>query len=652
MKSSDVPGWRRLLLWQLVTLGGTLLFPLVASGDWPWQLKRVDKVLLALLLAGFGLTCLLHWLIRAVRPGVARYVPALLSTVAVFAGVLLMLVIMRSTSSRTLLLGVLVMAIVFLPLPFAPPRLHGLTAALLALAIISVATAGIMHERKGTRAVKAGITQTYLSTNLYNLSLITHRGRIGHAAVRGGGFTKLGERLLLATGDGYLYLLNPHNETLDAQELPLRIPLNGEEFAKAVGGEYKQPVSGRQYGAGAPSLVQTWRFRVADILAQDLGDRVRLFASHHHWDGEKRCFSLRISSTELDPTTAAARAGWKTLFEATPCLPLSGPDAMRGKNPFQGEEIGGRMELLDARTILLTVGDMGFSGMDAWQRLAQDPGASYGKTLRVDLDSGKSELFTLGHRNPQGLYLDPNGEIWSTEHGSRGGDELNLLQAGVNYGWPNVTYGTDYQSFTWPLNPRQGAHEGYPKPVFAWVPSIGVSNLIRLSRDLFPAWQGDFLVGSLATRALYRLRVDGSRVVFSEPIAIEQRVRDLVELDDGRILVWTDTASLVEIRPTTDMNGALLFGAQCETCHKIYDGMTHRSGPDLFGIVDKEIASAPGFAYSPALGQLRGHWTPEQLDRFLTNPQAVAPGTTMAFAGITDEQQRKLIIDFLKKNED
>lgn len=651
MRPSDVPSWRWLLLWQLVILASALLMPLVALGDWPWQLKQVDKVLLALLLAGCALTCLLHLLMLTVRPEIARYVPALLCTVAVFAAVLLGLVLVRSNASRTLLIGVLALALVFLPLPFAPLSLRRPAPMLLALTIIGIAIAAVMHERKGARSAKAGAAQSYLSTNLYNLSLLTHYGVIGHAAVRGGGFAKFGDRLLLATGDGYLNLVSPRKDALDAQELALRIPLNGEEFAQAVGGEYKQPVSLRQYGAGAPPLVQTWRFRVADILTQDLGDRVRLFASHHIWDGRKKCFALRISSTELDARTAAARGEWKTLFDAKPCLPLEGPDAKRGKNPFQGEEIGGRMELIDARTMLLTIGDMGFSGMDSWQRLAQDPEASYGKVLRIDLDSGRSEVFTLGHRNPQGLYVDPNGEIWSTEHGSRGGDELNLLQAGVNYGWPNVTYGTDYESFAWPLNPRQGAHEDYAKPVFAWVPSIGVSNLIRLSRDLFPAWQGDFLVGSFSTRALYRLRVDGHRVVFSEPIAIDQRVRDLVELDDGRILVWTDSASLLEISPTTDMNGALLFGAQCATCHKIYDGMMHRSGPDLFGIVDKVIASAPGFEYSPALRQLDGYWTPERLDRFLANPQAVAPGTTMAFAGIADEEQRKLIVDYLRKSE-
>jgi cytochrome c len=129
-------------------------------------------------------------------------------------------------------------------------------------------------------------------------------------------------------------------------------------------------------------------------------------------------------------------------------------------------------------------------------------------------------------------------------------------------------------------------------------------------------------------------------------------VRDIFELDDGRILVWTDSATLVEIAPTSDMNGALLFGSTCENCHWIHDGLSHRSGPDLFGIINNDVASAPRFGYSPALQRLGGRWTEELLDQFLADPQAVAPGTSMSFAGIPDEHQRALIIEHLRKKEE
>ena len=135
---------------------------------------------------------------------------------------------------------------------------------------------------------------------------------------------------------------------------------------------------------------------------------------------------------------------------------------MRGKNPFRGEEIGGRLLLLDANTLLLSLGDHGFSGIEGGAAYAQDPQAMYGKTLRIDLRTHAISFNTLGHRNPQGLYAAPDGRIWETEHAARGGDELNLLQPGANYGWPLVTYGTDYGALIWHLQPRAAAARALP----------------------------------------------------------------------------------------------------------------------------------------------------------------------------------------------
>ncbi|HXW98020.1 MAG TPA: PQQ-dependent sugar dehydrogenase, partial [Gemmatimonadales bacterium] len=157
---------------------------------------------------------------------------------------------------------------------------------------------------------------------------------------------------------------------------------------------------------------------------------------------------------------------------------------------------------------------------------------------------------TIGHRNPQGLFIDPNGAVWETEHGPQGGDELNLLEAGLNYGWPHVTYGTDYNKHTWPRNPVQGQHTGYTMPVYVWLPSIGTSNLIRLRGDLFPLWKDDLIVSSLVGGEVFRIRLDGKRVVFAEPLRIGERVRDLIEDHTGRIIMWTDSRSIIEMRPS------------------------------------------------------------------------------------------------------
>src|SRR5690606_9605795 len=124
----------------------------------------------------------------------------------------------------------------------------------------------------------------------------------------------------------------------------------------------------------------------------------------------------------------------------------------------------------------------------------------------------------------------------------------NRIAEGNNYGWPFVTYGVQYGMTRWPLSDTQNRHDGYTKPVFAWIPSIGVSNLIQV-QGFLPAWDGDLLVGSLVGETLHRLRYSDGRVIFDEPVRIGERVRDLDELEDGTIVVWTNDADIVEIRP-------------------------------------------------------------------------------------------------------
>lgn len=648
--SASFPTFGFLLGWIAAGLILVLLLPKALLGDWPWELARKEVLPYALLIGAFGACALLILLLRP-RTQWPRWPLAVVGSAALFSLLLLFFFLVKASSSRALLLAVFGLTLALLPLPYLHARIRLLAIGVMAAALLAVAGLGVRKHHTENRSVAAERTQSSVSTNLYNLRLISHLGRIKPPVVRGGGLTPFGDRVLLATGDGWLYLLDPRRDALDVQTLAYRVPLNGEEFAKAAGGEYKEPEHSSEFGRGAAPGVQTWRFRTADVLAQDMGDRIRLFASHHFWNAADKCFLLRVSTVDVqrDGTPLGSEVQWRTLFDSAPCLPLTGKDAKRGKNPFQGEEIGGRMVLLDDNTLLLSTGDLSFSGIDSWQVFSQDPQASYGKTLKISIDSGASEVFTLGHRNPQGLFRDENGDLWSTEHGAKGGDELNLLRPGTNYGWPLVTYGTDYQSFSWPLSAQQGRHDGYQEPVYSWVPSVGISNLIRVTHDLFPGWRGDLLAGSLSTRSLYRLRMKDQRVVFAEPIPLQQRVRDLLELADGRILVWTDQASIMEVAPTNEMNGELLFGTMCQTCHWINDGQSHRAGPDLAQIVGRDIASAGGFGYSGALQRLDGKWTEPMLDRFIADPQAVAPGTSMAFEGIDDAQQRKLLIEYLEQ---
>ncbi len=304
------------------------------------------------------------------------------------------------------------------------------------------------------------------------------------------------------------------------------------------------------------------------------------------------------------------------------------------------------MSLLDEQHLLLTVGDQEFDGWHSETPLPQEETASYGKIIVIETDSKIARIYSRGHRNPQGLYVDAHGSIWSTEHGPEGGDELNLILQGTNYGWPLVTLGTEYGSFSWPLSQRQGEHDEFELPIFAWTPAIGISSLLGVEQDLFPIWHGDLLVSSLKDRALWRVRVRQERVLYVERIDIGEKIRDLVEGGDGRFILWTDRGHILTLQPALEN----LF-ASCAGCHPISKGGNHGIGPNLRGIVGKPVASSPSFDYSGALRDLGGKWTADRLNQFLLDPESFAPGTLMLMEGITDPTARAMLIDYLKKEE-
>ena len=125
-------------------------------------------------------------------------------------------------------------------------------------------------------------------------------------------------------------------------------------------------------------------------------------------------------------------------------------------------------------TILVSVGDHQFDGFYDSQAVAMDPASDLGKLVEVNIKTGASRHFAVGLRNPQGLAIAPDGRIWETEHGPQGGDEVNLMMEGRNYGWPIVTYGMAFGNppKNWPANPKAGSHDGYTRPRYAFVPSI------------------------------------------------------------------------------------------------------------------------------------------------------------------------------------
>jgi cytochrome c2 len=523
------------------------------------------------------------------------------------------------------------------------------TFGLLALGLVGTQTQSSIGEAptkevNGRAATSSGApdpARTLISTTFYNVLLTVHRGQILSDARWGGGIAPLGRDFLVLTGVGDLFVVN-FFYTPDAQErmrvrpLAVRAPLNAAAFTSAVGGEFN------------PN-----EFRAFDVLVKQSGAEFSIFVSHQYWKPEQQCFVSRISRIRADLQSLLNGANdihWDTVFETMPCLPIR-----LETNEFiyvWGSVGGGRMAWIDEDKILLTVGDFAFNGWHAWPAYAQDESSSYGKTILIDPEDGSHEIFTIGHRNPQGLLVDSAGSIWLTEHQAKGGDELNLLQKGSNYGWPLVTYGTEYESMEWPPSEDQGQHEGFQKPTFSWVPSIGISNLLQIQRDLFPAWKNDLLISSLKEKSLFRVRLEGDRALLVEPIFLGSRVRDLVEDEKGRIIFFFDAERAIgklERVSDSDTPKALFFSS-CAGCHGLDDVGKLTMGPNLKGVYQRRIGTAQNYSYSAALSKLSGVWSDDDLDAFLRDPQAFAPGTSMR-AKVTDSESRAAIIEYLKRFE-
>jgi glucose/arabinose dehydrogenase len=194
---------------------------------------------------------------------------------------------------------------------------------------------------------------------------------------------------------------------------------------------------------------------------------------------------------------------------------------------------------------------------------AQDLAATYGKVVRLNLDGtippdnpftgvegALGSIWSSGHRNIQGAALRPGtGELWTVEHGPRGGDELNRIEPGLNYGWPLVSYGENYDGT--PVGEGITSADGITEPRYYWDPVIAPSGLAFYEGAMFPAWQGDILVGAMRPDGLVRLRLDGDTVVGEERMLEDQgRIRDVEVAPDGAILVITDADNGALLRLT------------------------------------------------------------------------------------------------------
>ncbi len=249
----------------------------------------------------------------------------------------------------------------------------------------------------------------------------------------------------------------------------------------------------------------------------------------------------------------------QTIFKALP--------KKKGSRHF-----GSRLLFLSDGTLLITLGDRG--ARPSAQDLGQHPGAVV--RLRDDgnvpednpfLDhaGAQPETYSYGHRNIQGIAWQPDpGRLWVHEHGPMGGDELNLLEPGLNYGWPIVTYGVNYVSGTQISEITE--KEGMEQPVYYWVPSIAPSGLSFYTGDAFPGWKGSLFIGSLRFSLLVRLELDGTQVKREERMLQQQigRIRDVRQGPDDNLYLLTDMPDgmLFRIEPSAETAGGDPSGAR------------------------------------------------------------------------------------------
>lgn len=292
--------------------------------------------------------------------------------------------------------------------------------------------------------------------------------------------------------------------------------------------------------SGVPEVWASGQGGLLDVVAaRDFASSQEIFLSYAERRGRGGGTALAVA--RLDPATAAL-SDLRVIFRMK--------EATSG-----GRHFGSRIVEAPDGTLFLTIGDRGDRGV------AQDPMRHNGKVIRVRRDgaipqdnpfaSGDKalpEIWSLGHRNPQGAALDETGKLWTVEHGAAGGDEVNRPERGKNYGWPIISYGRHYSGGKIGLGTEA---PGLEQPAYYWDPSIAPSGMMIYSGRLFPDWEGDIFIGSLKFDYISRLEKSG-RVAEKERLFRDSftRIRDIREAPDGSIwflAIGEDT--LFRIRP-------------------------------------------------------------------------------------------------------
>lgn len=414
----------------------------------------------------------------------------------------------------------------------------------------------------------------------------------------------------------------------------------------------------------------------------------------------KTVFLTYVTGTDSARTGSLMRArlagdrlvDQKVIFSTSTPAPPGGPCIMR-------------ILFLPDKTMLVGVGSGGQGNRGMVQRLDNQSG----KIIHLNRDGtavaggpfagkpgARPELYAIGFRNSAGLARTEDGTIWTIDIGPKGGDELNIVKPGGNYGWPLVTWGFDYSGRA--MSDKQEDVE-FVDPVATWSPSRAPGDLTEYTGNKIPEWKGDLFASELMGQLVRRIRVREGKVVLEEALLydLRERMRSVATGPDGYLYAITDSGRgrLLRIRPGKaglneqariaqpygkaagksmeadfaargvyqerftqvlfnfkydEAKAKALFGENCASCHRAGTFTEGEIGPDLNGVSGRRSGSLPGYAYSAALRDPKTAvvWDNDSLVSFVSNAQAYYPGTKMAIAPIDDLETVRQIVAYLE----
>ena len=288
--------------------------------------------------------------------------------------------------------------------------------------------------------------------------------------------------------------------------------------------------------SGVPKVAARGQGGLLDVaLSPDFAKDRYVYLSYAESDGDKSGTAVGRGRLSDD---GSGLEDFKVLFRQMPKL-------------SSGLHFGSRLVFDGKGHLFISLGE------NNQRPTAQDLDKLQGKVVRLNLDGSvpadnpfvgkdgaRPEIWSYGHRNPQGMAINPwSGDLWENEHGPRGGDEINLVQPGKNYGWPLATHGINYSGLRIP-EAKGETVPGTEPPLFWWAKSPAISGMAFYDADRFPAWQKSVFIGALGNQNLIRLTLDGNRVVGQEWLLVDRksRIRDVRQGPDGYVYVLTDAS--------------------------------------------------------------------------------------------------------------